>query len=59
MEHVRGSYAQTYVLNVPLVPIPVNLVVSVHPSPCFLSLGFFYFLKEHAPVQVVSIAGKD
>ena len=32
---VRGSYAQTYVLNVALVPVHVNLVVSIlmHPPP--------------------------
>ena len=33
MKRVRGSYAQAYVLNVALVPIRVNLVVSMHPPP--------------------------
>ena len=30
-KRVRGSHAQTYVLNVALVPIRVNLVVSMQP----------------------------
>ena len=40
MKRVRGSYAHTYVLHVALVPLRVNLVMSMHPPPCCLSLGF-------------------
>ena len=50
MKHVRGAYAQTYVLNVALMPIRVNLVVSMPPPPpCCLSLGFFFPYSRNMP----------
>ena len=33
MKRIRGSYAQTYMLNVAMVPIRVNLVVSMQAPP--------------------------